>query len=101
VIGTTKRVLGEKHPHTMTIIANLASTYWNQGRWKEAEELEVHVMEADRLRKPPGVNWAKALEKRRLEIVARKKPAQDWNRFNSTNRRGNRAWICPRQCAQG
>ena len=24
---------------------NLASTYWNQGRWKEAEELEVQVME--------------------------------------------------------
>ncbi|KZL79726.1 tpr domain protein, partial [Colletotrichum incanum] len=26
-------------------MANLASTYWNQGRWKEAEELEVRVME--------------------------------------------------------
>lgn len=37
---------------------------------------------ADRPQKPPGVNWAKALEKRRLEIVARKKRAQDWNRFN-------------------
>ncbi|KAK5674129.1 hypothetical protein LTS10_013114 [Elasticomyces elasticus] len=27
-------------------MANLASTYWNQGRWKEAEELNVKVMEA-------------------------------------------------------
>jgi hypothetical protein len=27
-------------------MANLASTYWNQGRWEEAEELEVQVMES-------------------------------------------------------
>jgi tetratricopeptide (TPR) repeat protein len=27
-------------------MANLALTYRNQGRWKEAEELEVKVMEA-------------------------------------------------------
>ncbi|EJT69976.1 hypothetical protein GGTG_12153 [Gaeumannomyces tritici R3-111a-1] len=26
-------------------MANLASTYWNQGRWKEAESLGVQVME--------------------------------------------------------
>jgi hypothetical protein len=26
-------------------MANLASTFWNQGRWKEADELEVQVME--------------------------------------------------------
>ena len=26
-------------------MANLASTFWNQGRWKEVEELEVQVME--------------------------------------------------------
>jgi len=26
-------------------VANLASTFWNQGRWREAEELEVQVME--------------------------------------------------------
>ncbi len=29
----------------LTSIASLASTYWNQGRWKEVEELEVQVME--------------------------------------------------------
>ena len=45
VIEISKRVLGEEHPHTLTIMANLASTYWDQGRWKEAEELEVRVME--------------------------------------------------------
>ena len=42
---TGKRVLGEEHPSTLTSMANLASTYWNQGRWKEAEELFVQVME--------------------------------------------------------
>ena len=26
-------------------MGSLASTYWSQGRWKEAEELEVLVME--------------------------------------------------------
>jgi hypothetical protein len=39
-------VLGEEHPSTLTSMANLALTYSNQGRWKEAEELEVQVMEA-------------------------------------------------------
>ena len=29
-------------------MANLASTYWNQGRWKEAEELEIRVMETNK-----------------------------------------------------
>jgi tetratricopeptide (TPR) repeat protein len=33
------------HPDTLISMANLASTYRNQGRWKEAEELEVQVME--------------------------------------------------------
>ncbi|KAH8882111.1 hypothetical protein GQ53DRAFT_753939 [Thozetella sp. PMI_491] len=26
-------------------MANLASTFWNQGRWEEAEKLDVQVME--------------------------------------------------------
>ncbi|KAK1837700.1 Kinesin light chain 5 [Colletotrichum chrysophilum] len=37
--------LGEKHPSTLMSMDNLASTFWNQGRWKEAEELGVRVME--------------------------------------------------------
>ena len=40
-----KRVLGEEHPDTLTSMVNLASTYRNQGRWKEVEELEERVME--------------------------------------------------------
>ncbi|OCK91474.1 uncharacterized protein K441DRAFT_574804, partial [Cenococcum geophilum 1.58] len=35
------RVLGSDHPSTLTSMANLASTYRNQGRWNDAEELEV------------------------------------------------------------
>jgi hypothetical protein len=39
------RVLGAEHPDTLTSIAKLAVTLWNQGRWDDAEELEVQVME--------------------------------------------------------
>jgi hypothetical protein len=42
---TFKRVLGVEHPDTLTRMGNLASTFWNQGRWKEAEELNVQVIE--------------------------------------------------------
>jgi Tetratricopeptide repeat len=41
----TKRVLGHEHPDTLTSMGNLASTYWNQGRWTEAEELNVQELE--------------------------------------------------------
>ncbi|KAF2875763.1 Tetratricopeptide repeat-domain-containing protein, partial [Massariosphaeria phaeospora] len=42
---TRKRVLGEEHPDTLTSIGNLALTYRNQGRWKEAEELQAKELE--------------------------------------------------------
>ena len=45
MIETRKRVLGVEHLETLTSIANLASTFWNHGRWKEAEELFVQVIE--------------------------------------------------------
>jgi hypothetical protein len=44
-MDTRKRVLGVKHPDTLRSIVTLASTFWSQGRWEEAEELEVQVME--------------------------------------------------------
>ena len=40
----SKTVLVEEHPNTLTSMANLASTYRNQGRLMEAEELEMQVM---------------------------------------------------------
>ena len=45
VMDVTRRVLGEEHPHTLTIMDNLAKTYHKQGRWKEAEELALQVLE--------------------------------------------------------
>ncbi|KAI8716275.1 hypothetical protein NCS52_00920700 [Fusarium sp. LHS14.1] len=44
-VETRIEVLGEEHPDTLTSMANLASTFSNQGQWKEAEELFVGVME--------------------------------------------------------
>lgn len=38
---------GPDHPSTLTSVANLASTYSNQGRLKEAESLDVKVMETN------------------------------------------------------
>ena len=45
LLPEAERVLGAEHPNTLMSINNIASTYRNQGRWKEAEELEVQVME--------------------------------------------------------
>ena len=43
-----KKNFGETHPDTLTAMANLATTYWNQGRWAEAEALEVDVLEGSK-----------------------------------------------------
>ena len=47
---TRKTKLGADHPSTLTSMANLASTYRNQGRWGEAEKLFVQVMETSKTR---------------------------------------------------
>ena len=41
----TEKLLGAEHPDTLTTMGNLASTYWNQGRWNEAEQLYIQVMD--------------------------------------------------------
>ena len=38
-------MLGLEHADTLNSMTNLASKFWNQGRLKEAKELEVRVME--------------------------------------------------------
>jgi hypothetical protein len=48
VMQTTKRVLGEEHPDTLTAMGNLAGTYRKQGKWNEAEELGVLVMQTSK-----------------------------------------------------
>ena len=45
-MNARKAKLGSDHPDTLTSMANLACTYWNQGRWDEAEKLDVDVMNA-------------------------------------------------------
>jgi hypothetical protein len=40
-----KKLLGAEHPSTLSSMGNLASTYWNQGRWNEAEQLQIQVMD--------------------------------------------------------
>ncbi|CAN9281338.1 unnamed protein product [Alternaria alternata] len=44
----SKTKLGAHHPDTLTSMVNLASTYINQGRWGEAEKLDVQVMETSK-----------------------------------------------------
>ena len=45
---TSKTVLGEEHPDTLTNMADLALTYLNQGRWTEAEKLEMQAMKTSK-----------------------------------------------------
>ena len=43
-IKIKKELLEMEIRNTLNSLGLLASTFWNQGRWKEAEELEVQVM---------------------------------------------------------
>jgi len=45
VMETRKTKLGADHPDKLTSMAYLASTYRNQGRWAEAEELQAIELE--------------------------------------------------------
>ena len=44
-VGEEKKVLGAKHSDMLTNMANLASTYRNQGRLKEGGKLELQTVE--------------------------------------------------------
>ena len=46
----TKKLLGAEHPDTLRSMANLAVIYGKQGRWKEAEQLQIQDM--DMTKKP-------------------------------------------------
>jgi hypothetical protein len=78
--GKITRILaeiGEEHP-TLTSMANLTSTYRNQGRWKEVEELEVQVMETRRLRPPsptPSQTHSWASPRAKFNYSASTKPS--------------------------
>ena len=47
-MGTSKEVLGQDHPDTLTSMVNLASTYRNQRQLKEAEEPGLMAMKASK-----------------------------------------------------
>ncbi|KAG9122900.1 hypothetical protein FRC07_000527 [Ceratobasidium sp. 392] len=46
LVDVVKRVWGNEHPYTLTVMNNLAFMYSNQGRWDEAEVLLREVVEA-------------------------------------------------------
>ena len=45
VLELQKEVLGARHPDTLMAMENLAATWWQQGRYNEAEQLQVEVLE--------------------------------------------------------
>ncbi|KAF2098292.1 putative kinesin [Rhizodiscina lignyota] len=45
---TQKKVFDDGHPSTLASMTNLASMYGDQGRWKEAEELQLQVIETQK-----------------------------------------------------
>ena len=40
-----KKLLGAEHSDTLRNMSNLAVTYGNQGRWNEAEQLQIQVID--------------------------------------------------------
>ena len=40
-----KKLFGPEHPDTLNCIANLASTYRYQGKWNQAEQLQVQLID--------------------------------------------------------
>jgi hypothetical protein len=52
MLETSKRLLGNDHPTTTMRKGNLASTYWQHGRLKEAEEPNLEApKESERARR--------------------------------------------------
>ena len=45
VLDARRRIIGEKHPHTISAMGNLASTYNYLGKYTEAEKLDIEVLD--------------------------------------------------------
>jgi hypothetical protein len=45
VLNLREKMLGPEHPNTLTSMANLAKTYSDQGKYGEAEELDLKVLD--------------------------------------------------------
>ncbi len=44
VVGLQEKVIGADHPDKLTRVMDLVAIHRNQGRWKDAEKLEVQVV---------------------------------------------------------
>ncbi|KAK0263174.1 hypothetical protein LTR91_022651 [Friedmanniomyces endolithicus] len=53
-MNVREKVFRGGHPDTLASMGNLALTYWKQGRWDEAEKLQVEVMETMKAVLPKG-----------------------------------------------
>ena len=44
ILSMRRKLLGEKHPDTLTSMGSLARTYYHQGKLSEAEQLEIQIL---------------------------------------------------------
>jgi len=75
---------------TEYLLANLAETYWTQGRLREAEELEMQVMKIsksvlgeehrDTLRSIANLQWYQDARYKKSETISRSWIANMWRR---------------------
>jgi Tfp pilus assembly protein PilF len=63
-----KRVLGEDHPQTLSVMKNLAITYRNQGRQIQADELQEKPL---RMREQGKLDEAVEILERTLALIAK------------------------------
>ncbi|KAL4789255.1 P-loop containing nucleoside triphosphate hydrolase protein [Aspergillus venezuelensis] len=85
LLGWNQEKNGREHPDTMDSMANLASTYRNQGRWNEAEELQVQVMETSKTGR-----WSEA-EKLEVQVMETLKTVLGDKHPNTLNSMANLA----------
>ena len=65
-------------------MSNLAATYWNQGRWYEAEKLDVQVMETRKRvikEEHPDTGITRAKSEPNIIITAKEISKNDWVRL--------------------
>jgi tetratricopeptide (TPR) repeat protein len=51
IIGMRKEILGDQHDHTLDTMSTLAIAYQRQGRLKEAQEVQIQILEAKKKKK--------------------------------------------------
>ena len=59
VLEASRRTLGDEHPHTLSSMYNLATTYWSLGRRNEG--IALYEMELDKCQVSHGAEHAETL----------------------------------------